>query len=79
MLKNCDSLFSFAELSAAPDVGWPDNFNSGVFVFAPSYATYDQLVECAQKSGSFTGSASIKSGLYGYHSTKWFQEATKLY
>ena len=28
VLQNIDDLFSREELSAAPDVGWPDCFNS---------------------------------------------------
>ena len=43
------------ELSAAPDVGWPDCFNSGVFVFAPSAATYQALLDFAATVGSFDG------------------------
>ena len=33
VLANIDDLFDRDELSAAPDAGWPDCFNSGVFVF----------------------------------------------
>jgi glycogenin glucosyltransferase len=40
ILKNCDELFDRDELSAAPDAGWPDCFNSGVFVFVPSEDTF---------------------------------------
>ena len=32
-MKNSDELFDRNEFSAAPDAGWPDCFNSGVFVF----------------------------------------------
>ena len=39
-MKNCDELFDRDEFSAAPDAGWPDCFNSGVFVFKPSIETY---------------------------------------
>ena len=35
VVKNCDELFDRSELSAVPDAGWPDCFNSGVFVFEP--------------------------------------------
>lgn len=41
MLKNIDDLFEKEELSASPDPGWPDCFNSGVFVFSPSLETYE--------------------------------------
>jgi len=33
VLSNVDDLFEREELSAAPDAGWPDCFNTGVFVF----------------------------------------------
>jgi len=33
VLTNIDDLFDREELSAAPDAGWPDCFNTGVFVF----------------------------------------------
>ncbi|GAB6031820.1 hypothetical protein CHUAL_010222 [Chamberlinius hualienensis] len=55
VLQNSDELFSREELSAAPDVGWPDCFNSGVFVFQPSNETYDALVHTALTVGSFDG------------------------
>lgn len=54
-MKNCDELFTYPELSAAPDSRWPDIFSSGVFVMQPNYSTYDKLVEMALKSGSFEG------------------------
>ena len=40
VLQNCDELFDREEFSAAPDAGWPDCFNSGVFVFKPSKDTF---------------------------------------
>ena len=55
MLSNCEELFEREELSAAPDPGWPDCFNSGVFVYRPSKDTYRQLVQFAVKEGSFDG------------------------
>lgn len=55
VLRNVDELFQRDELSAAPDVGWPDCFNSGVFVFRPSDNTYTSLVEHAKREGSFDG------------------------
>uniref|UniRef100_W5LQZ9 glycogenin glucosyltransferase n=1 Tax=Astyanax mexicanus TaxID=7994 RepID=W5LQZ9_ASTMX len=55
VLSNVDELFEREELSAAPDPGWPDCFNSGVFVFRPSLNTYLQLLEQAdlQKLSTF--------------------------
>lgn len=55
VLQNSDELFDREELSAAPDVGWPDCFNSGVFVFKPSLDTFNKLIEFATTQGSFDG------------------------
>ncbi|XP_045554766.1 glycogenin-1 isoform X1 [Salmo salar] len=55
VLCNVDELFEREELSAAPDPGWPDCFNSGVFVFRPSLITYGRLLEHARQHGSFDG------------------------
>ncbi|KAF6090545.1 glycogenin 2 [Phyllostomus discolor] len=55
VLCNVDELFERGELSAAPDPGWPDCFNSGVFVFQPSLDTHRQLLRHATEHGSFDG------------------------
>uniref|UniRef100_A0A8C6RTB9 glycogenin glucosyltransferase n=1 Tax=Nannospalax galili TaxID=1026970 RepID=A0A8C6RTB9_NANGA len=55
VLTNIDDLFEREELSAALDPGWPDCFNSGVFVFQPSIETYNQLLQLASEQGSFDG------------------------
>ena len=56
VLKNVDELFEERdEFSAATDVGWPDCFNSGVFVFRPAVHTYTRLLEFALAQGSFDG------------------------
>uniref|UniRef100_A0A8D0L9M4 glycogenin glucosyltransferase n=1 Tax=Sphenodon punctatus TaxID=8508 RepID=A0A8D0L9M4_SPHPU len=55
VLCNVDELFDREELSAAPDSGWPDCFNSGVFVFRPSLKTYSLLLQFANEHGSFDG------------------------
>jgi len=55
VIQNSDELFDREEFSAAPDAGWPDCFNSGVFVFVPSQKTYDAIMEHAAKEGSFDG------------------------
>lgn len=57
VLSNVDELFEREELSAAPDPGWPDCFNSGVFVFRPSTHTHHRLLEHAKCHGSFDGEA----------------------
>ncbi|XP_072333449.1 glycogenin-2 isoform X25 [Scyliorhinus torazame] len=53
--NNIDDLFEREELSAAPDPGWPDCFNTGVFVYRPSIDTYNQLLQFAADNGSFDG------------------------
>ncbi|XP_048349581.1 glycogenin-2 isoform X2 [Sphaerodactylus townsendi] len=55
VLCNVDELFDREELSAAPDSGWPDCFNSGVFVFRPSLKTFNLLLQFANECGSFDG------------------------
>uniref|UniRef100_A0A8C2NHW7 glycogenin glucosyltransferase n=1 Tax=Capra hircus TaxID=9925 RepID=A0A8C2NHW7_CAPHI len=52
VLANIDDLFEREELSAAPDPGWPDCFNSGVFVYQPSVETYNQLLHLASEQGN---------------------------
>lgn len=54
-LTNVDDLFEREEFSAAADVGWPDCFNSGVFVYKPSLETYSNLMKFALDYGSFDG------------------------
>ncbi|XP_077396167.1 glycogenin-1-like [Festucalex cinctus] len=55
VLCNIDDLFEREELSAAPDPGWPDCFNSGVFVFRPSIETHEKLLTFCADNGSFDG------------------------
>ncbi|XP_056290668.1 glycogenin-1-like [Pseudoliparis swirei] len=55
VLSNIDELFEREELSAAPDPGWPDCFNSGVFVFRPSLETHGKLLQFCAEQGSFDG------------------------
>ncbi|KAM6960681.1 glycogenin-1a [Aplochiton taeniatus] len=55
VLSNIDELFEREELSAAPDPGWPDCFNSGVFVFKPSNETHNKLLTFCTENGSFDG------------------------
>lgn len=55
VIQNIDDLFERGELSAAPDPGWPDCFNSGVFVFVPDMGTYAHLLDFAVTTGSFDG------------------------
>lgn len=55
VLQNIDDLFEREELSACADVGWPDCFNSGLFVARPRPETYNALLRMAQTQGSFDG------------------------
>lgn len=43
------------EFSAAPDVGWPDIFNSGVLVVSPGEDKFGQLSELLKSKGSWDG------------------------
>jgi len=68
VLQNSDELFEREEFSAAPDAGWPDCFNSGVFVFRPSMETYKELVNHAVTKGSFDGG---DQGLLNTYYSSW--------
>lgn len=68
VVKNIDELFEREELSAVSDVGWPDCFNSGVFVFVPSDATYTALVQHASTQGTFDGG---DQGLLNSYFSDW--------
>lgn len=55
VLGPIDDLFDRPEFSAAADVGWPDCFNSGLFVCEPNLKTLESLLEYARMFGSFDG------------------------
>ncbi|XP_047519861.1 glycogenin-1-like isoform X6 [Pieris napi] len=74
VVQNCDELFEREELSAAPDVGWPDCFNSGVFVFTPSADTFSRLITFAQERGSFDGG---DQGLLNSFFSDWSSDNNK--
>jgi glycogenin len=54
-VQSLDDLFDRPELAAAPDAGWPDCFNSGVFVCVPSEVTFSALFNMLSSEGSFDG------------------------
>lgn len=61
-LKSLDHLFekyldiANTEIVASPDIGWPDIFNSGVFVVKPNREVFEKLVEHSGSSdASFDG------------------------
>jgi len=74
VLSNCDDLFSREEFSAAPDAGWPDCFNSGVFVFRPNLNTFKSIVKFAGEHGSFDGG---DQGLLNHYFSGWATEDIK--
>ncbi|XP_074595142.1 glycogenin 1 isoform X2 [Brevipalpus obovatus] len=73
-LKNIDELFEREELSAACDIGWPDCFNTGVFVYKPNETTFADLCRLAVESGSFDGG---DQGLLNTYFTNWGTDITK--
>ncbi|XP_078078628.1 glycogenin-2 isoform X8 [Mustelus asterias] len=73
--NNIDDLFDREELSAAPDPGWPDCFNTGVFVYRPSIETYNQLLQFATENGSFDGGdQGLLNSFFSNWSTKDIQK-----
>ncbi|XP_038674541.1 glycogenin-1-like isoform X11 [Scyliorhinus canicula] len=73
--NNIDDLFEREELSAAPDPGWPDCFNTGVFVYRPSIETYDKLLQFATDNGSFDGGdQGLLNSFFSSWSTKDIQK-----
>lgn len=70
VLRNIDDLFERPELSACADVGWPDCFNSGVFVAVPSEETFAKLIKFANEKGSFDGG---DQGLLNDYFSNWSQ------
>ncbi|XP_023334235.1 glycogenin-1 isoform X2 [Eurytemora carolleeae] len=68
LISNADELFDREEFSAAPDAGWPDCFNSGVFVLKPSLETYSAILKHAADTGSFDGG---DQGLLNTYFSDW--------
>jgi len=77
VLRNIDTLFDQIKqvynqgnvaFIAAPDVGWPDHFNSGVFVCKPDLQIYSDLINCSQSMGSFDGG---DQGLLNRYFNQW--------
>ncbi|GAA5880921.1 hypothetical protein JCM3774_001777, partial [Rhodotorula dairenensis] len=56
VLRPLSHLFNLPyRFAAAPDVGWPDAFNSGVFVAEPSAETFDGLRDMMRQRGTWDG------------------------
>ncbi|KAK1343705.1 hypothetical protein QTO34_014258 [Cnephaeus nilssonii] len=71
VLANIDDLFEREELSAAPDPGWPDCFNSGVFVYQPSVETYSQLLALLPSRVVLMVHKSGDQGLLNMYFSSW--------
>lgn len=64
-LRAPDELFDLdVSFAAAPDVGWPDCFNSGVLVIRPNMGDFYSLSALAQRGISFDGA---DQGLLNMH------------
>ncbi|GES60837.1 putative capsule-associated protein CAP1 [Aspergillus terreus] len=64
-----DELLSLeVDFAAAPDVGWPDCFNSGVMVLRPNVQDYFALKALAERGVSFDGA---DQGLLNMHFRNW--------
>jgi glycogenin glucosyltransferase len=64
-----DELFDLdVNFAAAPDIGWPDCFNSGVMVLKPSLGDFYSLLALAQRGISFDGA---DQGLLNTHFRNW--------
>ncbi|KAI2643304.1 nucleotide-diphospho-sugar transferase [Xylaria nigripes] len=60
-----DELFNISHpFSAAPDIGWPDLFNTGVMVLTPNMGDYHAMMAMAEKGVSFDGA---DQGLINMH------------
>lgn len=64
-LRAPDELFNLPEpFSAAPDIGWPDLFNTGLMVLNPNMGDYYALLAMATRGISFDGA---DQGLLNMH------------
>ena len=69
VLRAPDELFRLeSTFAAAPDIGWPDCFNSGVMVLSPNMGDYYALLALAQRGISFDGA---DQGLLNMHFRNW--------
>ena len=70
-LRAPDELLSMEleeDFAAAPDIGWPDIFNSGVMLLCPNLQDYHALRTLAERGISFDGG---DQGLLNTHFKKW--------
>ncbi|PHH69095.1 hypothetical protein CDD82_7991 [Ophiocordyceps australis] len=72
-----DELFSTTHaFSAAPDIGWPDIFNTGVMVLTPNMGDFYALLNMAQRAISFDGA---DQGLLNMHFGTSFNRLPYIY
>ncbi|KAL4779680.1 hypothetical protein BJX76DRAFT_351597 [Aspergillus varians] len=68
-IRSPDELLELdVDFAAAPDVGWPDCFNSGVMVLRPNMQVYFALKALAESGVSFDGA---DQGLLNMHFRDW--------
>lgn len=76
-LRAPDELFDLPyAFSAAPDIGWPDIFNSGLMVLSPNMGDYFALQAMAQRGISFDGA---DQGLLNMHFKNTFNRLSFTY
>ncbi|KXS22178.1 glycosyltransferase family 8 protein [Gonapodya prolifera JEL478] len=63
-----------ADIAAVADTGWPDIFNSGVFVTRPNQEVFDGIVELARSEGSFDGA---DQGVLNSYFSSWAYSGTQ--
>ncbi|KAI9703636.1 MAG: glycogenin glucosyltransferase [Candelina mexicana] len=68
-VRSPDELFELeTAFAAAPDIGWPDCFNSGMMILKPNMGDYYGLLALAQRGISFDGA---DQGLLNLHFRNW--------
>jgi glycogenin glucosyltransferase len=76
-LRAPDELFNLPEpFSAAPDIGWPDLFNTGLMVLDPNMGDYYALLAMAVRGISFDGA---DQGLLNMHFKNSFNRLSFTY
>ncbi|TVY42707.1 Glycogenin [Lachnellula occidentalis] len=76
-LRAPDELFDLPHtFSAAPDIGWPDIFNTGLMVLTPGMGEYYALLAMAQRGISFDGA---DQGLLNMHFKNTFNRLSFTY
>ncbi|KAK4055735.1 glycogenin glucosyltransferase [Microbotryomycetes sp. JL201] len=75
ILRKISDLFNVdAAFAAAPDIGWPDAFNSGVMLTRPSKDTFNELIAMMSDRGSWDGG---DQGLLNDYFSNWHRLSFK--